>query len=151
MDNLVPQVLIPRWLYKLVKQVHIPYLGPFVNETRESFDTLRHHMYELITVNRAWATGDKAAAMDAALLRNLVEANLAQEDDALQKRLTDEELLSNTFVSTQSFLRSSRLTRKRSDVPTCWTWFVASLSSIEWSLADSRRSQKHLHIPCALL
>ena len=108
-DNLVPQVLIPRWLYKLAKQVHIPYLGPFVNETQESFDTLRHQIQELITVNRAWATGDKAAATDAALIRNLVEANLAQEDDALQKCLTDEELISNTFVSIQSFVSSSRL------------------------------------------
>ena len=110
-DNLVPQVLIPRWLYKLAKQVHIPYLGPFVNETQESFDTLRHHIHELINVNRAWATGDKAAATDAALIRNLVEANLAQEDDALQKRLTDEELISNTFVRIQSFVPPLRLTR----------------------------------------
>ena len=107
-DNSVPQVLIPRWLFKLAKQIHIPYLGPFVNETQESFDTLRHHIHELINV-RAWATGDKGVATDAALIRNLVEANLAQEDDALQKRLTDEELISNTFVSIQSFVRSSRL------------------------------------------
>jgi hypothetical protein len=101
MDNLIPQVLIPHWLAALVKHVHIPYVGPFVNETRESFETLRHHMYDLITATRTWASGDKTAAMDAALVRNLVEANLAQEDDDLQKRLTDEELLSNTFVSTK--------------------------------------------------
>ena len=107
-DSSVPKVLIPHWLFKLAKQVHIPYLGPFVNETQESFDTLRHHIHELINV-RAWTTGDKAAATDAALIRNLVEANLAQEDDALQKCLTDEELISNTFVSIQSFVSSSRL------------------------------------------
>lgn len=40
---------------------------------------------------------DKYSGLNAALLRNLVEANMAQEGD--NKRLTDDELLANIFVS----------------------------------------------------
>jgi len=39
---------------------------------------------------------DKSSELDAALVRNLVEANMAQEGDS--KALTDDELLANSFV-----------------------------------------------------
>lgn len=47
------------------------------------------------------ADGKKSSAsgLNAALLRNLVEANMGQDGDTGHKQLTDEELLSNVFVS----------------------------------------------------
>ncbi len=58
------------------------------------------HMLEVVSSARAWILDNKGATkdgkMDAALLRNLVEANLAEGSD--YRGLTDDELLSNTFV-----------------------------------------------------
>lgn len=70
-----------------------------LKETRESFEALRHHMLDVIGGARAWIAGGRQEVVDAALLRNLVEANMTQEGDVDVRRLTDEELLSNTFVS----------------------------------------------------
>jgi hypothetical protein len=55
-------------------------------------------MVELVSLSRAWVVGGKTSKMDAGLLRNLVEANMTQDDDVHHKKLTDDELLSNIFV-----------------------------------------------------
>lgn len=102
MDSLIAKVLTPEWAYYAFspRRVRIPYLSAVLAETRESFDALRLHMLDLISQARGWVAGGKATSMDAALLRNLVEANMDQEDGDVvgQRRLTDEEVLSNTFV-----------------------------------------------------
>ncbi|KAF7360202.1 Cytochrome P450 [Mycena venus] len=54
-------------------------------------------MLDLVSLSRAWVVGGKTSNMDAGLLRNLVEANMTQEDDTNHEKLTDE-LLSNTFA-----------------------------------------------------
>lgn len=99
-NNLVPKVLLPNWLFTLARYIPVPYVGPFLRDTANSFVALRLHMLDTISAARPWATGGDASSMEAALLMNLVRANIAQEDNSLEKRrLTDEELLSNTFVS----------------------------------------------------
>jgi hypothetical protein len=64
--------------------------------TYQVYDDLKRHILELISTARAWVLGGKSSELGAALVRNLVEANMAQEGDS--KALTDDELLSNSFV-----------------------------------------------------
>ena len=53
-------------------------------------------MLDVIGLARDWIAGGKAAPMDAGLLRNLVEANMSNEEG--NRHLSDDELLSDTFV-----------------------------------------------------
>ncbi|KAJ7185802.1 cytochrome P450 [Mycena filopes] len=101
--HLFTKVLTPDWLYTLAERVNIPSIGPIVKDTKHAYEALKLHMLDLISLARAWVVEGKIESnMDAALLRNLVEANMAtQEDDdstRLHKGLTDDELLSNTFT-----------------------------------------------------
>ena len=66
------------------------------------------------------ASGEKSeeTGLKAALLRNLVEANMMQDDDC--KSLTDDELLSNIFVRFLDFVFLLSLTNKI-DVSSCGT------------------------------
>ncbi|KAJ7918480.1 cytochrome P450 [Mycena leptocephala] len=92
------KALVPKWIQALSTRVRLPFLGPVLTETRESFEALRLHMVELVSLSRAWVVGGKTSNMDAGLLRNLVEANMTQDDDVHHKKLTDDELLSNIFT-----------------------------------------------------
>lgn len=119
-DGLFIKILTPNWIYALSGYIQIPYVSPALRHTREAFEELRHHMLDVVSSARAWVAGGKAETMDAALLKNLVEANMAQEGD--YKRLTDEELLSNTFVRIVSiYILYAPLTCVSPDFPTCWT------------------------------
>ncbi|KAG5654439.1 hypothetical protein H0H81_002628 [Sphagnurus paluster] len=60
-------------------------------------------MLEVISNARAWIAEGKRTVMDSALLRNLVEANM-NEGAWDGKHLTDDELLSDTFVNIVQFL-----------------------------------------------
>ena len=53
-------------------------------------------MLDVIGLARDWIAGGKETSMDAGLLRNLVEANMSNEEG--KKHLSDDELLSDTFV-----------------------------------------------------
>ncbi|KAJ7468050.1 cytochrome P450 [Mycena latifolia] len=97
-SRLFTRVLTPNWIYALSARVRLPLIGSALAETREAFDALRDHMLDLISLSRAWVVGGKISNMDAALLRNLVEANMTDTDNVLHKKLTDEELLSNVFL-----------------------------------------------------
>jgi len=90
--------LTPKWIHALSKRVHLPFLGPVLETTRESFEALGLHMLDLVSMSRAWVVGGKASNMDAGLLRNLVEANMTQDDDINHKKLTDDEVLSDIFA-----------------------------------------------------
>ncbi len=79
--------------------MHLPFVSPALKETRESFEALKFHMLDVISLARAWVASGKAVDMEAALLRNLVEANMFEEANVNYKRLTDDELLSNTLVN----------------------------------------------------
>jgi len=93
---MITKVLIPDWIHDLSNRVYIPFISPHLAETRESFDSLRMHMLDVVGLARDWIAGGKATPMDAGLLRNLVEANMSKEEG--KRHLSDDELLSNTFV-----------------------------------------------------
>ncbi|KDQ57720.1 hypothetical protein JAAARDRAFT_35408 [Jaapia argillacea MUCL 33604] len=100
LHNLFFKILTPDWLCELSSSVYIPYLSRRLAEMKEAFKGLRLHIHELISVARAGVLDGKGVAGDggsgAALLRNLVEANMTQDGEI--RRLTDDELLSNIFV-----------------------------------------------------
>lgn len=101
-DNIFVKILAPSWLINLSAYIRVPYLSQRLKETEIAFEELRSHLIELISYMRAdVADGKKSSAsgLNAALLRNLVEANMGQDGDTGHKQLTDEELLSNVFVS----------------------------------------------------
>lgn len=107
-ENLVPKILTPDWMFALFNLIPVPKVSPVLKETRESFVALRLHMLDLISNARDWVSGGNAASLDAALLQNLVQANMAQEDDAaVRRKLTDDEMLSDIFVSQASVILDS--------------------------------------------
>lgn len=61
-------------------------------------------MLEVISLARAWISDGKITSMDAGLLRNLVEANISHDVVLDKGQLSDEELLSDTFVSLTYFI-----------------------------------------------
>ncbi|KAJ6569231.1 cytochrome P450 [Mycena capillaripes] len=73
--------------------IPLPILGPKLRRIRQTFTDIKEHMMEVVSDARM----DTGIAQDAALLRNLVASNVADEKLGT-KRLTDGELLSNTFV-----------------------------------------------------
>ncbi|KAK0472716.1 hypothetical protein IW261DRAFT_729326 [Armillaria novae-zelandiae] len=98
MSHLLPKVLTPDFIRDFSDWVHLPFVSSALKKTRESFEALTSHMLDVISLARACVASGKAADMDAALLRNLVEANMFEETDFNHKRLTDNELLSNTLT-----------------------------------------------------
>ncbi|KIJ62164.1 hypothetical protein HYDPIDRAFT_182927 [Hydnomerulius pinastri MD-312] len=96
-DNVIFRILTPNWFSTLSSFIKVPYLSSRVLLTQHSFEDLQRHMMDLVASARAdIASGKPPSASDAALLRNLVEANMSQDGD--YKRLTDGELLSNIFT-----------------------------------------------------
>ncbi|THU87883.1 cytochrome P450 [Dendrothele bispora CBS 962.96] len=103
-QNLVPKVLTPDWLVALAEYRFLP-LPKIIKEASDSFMFLRLHMLDIISSARDWvASGNEDDnSMDAALLQNLVKANLAQLEqeeskELMKRRLTDQEVLSNAFM-----------------------------------------------------
>lgn len=96
MDRLFAHMVTPRWLGRAATSVDVPVLSAALRETKDDFDILHGHMVELMSLARAWVAGGKSGQMDAALLRTLVEANMAEGSG---KGLSDDELMSNIFVS----------------------------------------------------
>jgi hypothetical protein len=92
--NMFTRALTPNWIYNFSQHIHIPFLSATLKETRESFHDLKFHMLDLISLAHAWVSDRTTSPMEAALLRNLVEANMTPEEGCL----TDDELLSNIFV-----------------------------------------------------
>ncbi|KAJ6557996.1 cytochrome P450, partial [Mycena capillaripes] len=97
-NHLFVRMLTPSWVETLSTRMHLPFLGSLLTITRDSFEALRQHMVELVSLSRAWVVSGKVSNMDAGLLRNLVDANMTQADDLHHKKLTDDELLSNIFT-----------------------------------------------------
>ncbi|KAK7044834.1 cytochrome P450 [Favolaschia claudopus] len=105
-DHLHTKVLTPGWLYTLSERFDIPVVGRVVRDTVYAYEALQRHIMELVSLSRAWVVEGKVASMDAGLLRNLVEANMALQDDEdapkgspnAFKSLTEDELLSNSFA-----------------------------------------------------
>jgi hypothetical protein len=96
LDALFVRFLTPEWFYKLSQKIHLPFISLRLKTIYQAYDDLKLYILELISTARAWVLGGKSSELDAALVRNLVEANMMQEGDS--KALTDDELLSNSFV-----------------------------------------------------
>jgi hypothetical protein len=94
LDFLLWKSLTPTWVYDLSGYVYMPYITPVLDKTSNAFEALRDHMLEMISLARAWVAGGKTTSMDAALLCNLVEANMFHDGT----HLSDDEILSDTFV-----------------------------------------------------
>jgi hypothetical protein len=101
--HLHTKMLTSEFLYALSERTYIPLVGRVVKNIKNAYEALKLHMLDLVSLSRAWVAEGKLANMDAGLLRNLVEANVADqatEDTGAansHKRLTDDELFSNTF------------------------------------------------------
>ena len=99
-EMILPKSLIPEWLLDLGHWVHIPILGPTLRAIRRSYADVKFGLLEIVSNARTRILDGKAATLDAALLKNMVKANMATsagEEDVRQ--LTDNELLSNSMVS----------------------------------------------------
>lgn len=100
LEMVLPRSLIPEWLLDLGHWIHIPILGPTLRAIRRSYADVKFGLLEIVSNARTQILDGKAATLDAALLKNMVEANMAAsagEEDVRQ--LTDNELLSNSLVS----------------------------------------------------
>jgi len=100
-NNLIPRILIPDRLFALVGYLPLP---TTIKEIRDSFESFRLHMLDIINATRDWIASGHDNPQEAALLQNLVRANLAQLEqeetkELTKRRLTDEEMLSNALVS----------------------------------------------------
>jgi hypothetical protein len=102
LDGLIARNLIPKWFRKLSQKIYIPFFSMYLGKIELAIHELRLHSLELVSAAREWVGGEKASNIDAALLRNLVEANMAQDGDS--RRLTEGELLSNIFVGSSTLI-----------------------------------------------
>ncbi|KAF7316111.1 F-box domain-containing protein [Mycena indigotica] len=103
-EHLHAKVMTPDWFYALSGRVYVPLVGKVARDTRIAFEAVRVHMQELVGLARAWVIEGKVESNnEAALLRNLVEANMnaPETDDGEMgtKTLAEDELLSNTWAS----------------------------------------------------
>ena len=112
----------PTRVYTLSQKIHIPWLTSALNNTTNAFESLRKHMLEIVSDARAAGTPgakpniaypgsssqgkSKEKGIEYGLLANLVEANMVYDEDNVAgekpRTLTDEELLSDTFVRSKN-------------------------------------------------
>jgi hypothetical protein len=119
-NYLLLKALTPTFVHTLCQTIHIPWLTQALNETTLALESLRGHMLEIVSDDRAERTpGGKMETtypaskgtkrpkeIKSGLLANLVEVNMAHNEDNVpgekSKTLTDAELLSDTFVCSQT-------------------------------------------------
>lgn len=119
-SQIFPRILTPKPIWNAVTQhnVYIPLIGSMVSRARDAFDVLKDHMLEIASeardrfgINRPKNSDEEAdtSAHGAALLKNLVEANMTFEKggEGGYRSLTDGELFSNMFVSRIFFIYAS--------------------------------------------
>ncbi|KIM46888.1 hypothetical protein M413DRAFT_440460 [Hebeloma cylindrosporum] len=109
------KALTPTPMYALSHKIYIPWLSSVLNDTTNAFESLRKHMLEIISDARAAGTTESRQnigyparqettgyKIQSGLLANLVEANTFSGEDNFTgdkgRTLTDEELLSDTFI-----------------------------------------------------
>ncbi|PFH49568.1 hypothetical protein AMATHDRAFT_62875 [Amanita thiersii Skay4041] len=106
------RLFTPTVIYSIAQRVKIPVVSRVLEETTVGYNSLKWHMQAVISDARDASLKEPVHGIDeqsfesvdapdkdhgAALLRNLVQANMAEEA-GLDRRLTDDELTSNTFV-----------------------------------------------------
>lgn len=107
----------PIHVYTLSQKIYIPWLTPALNNTTNAFESLRKHMFEIVSdaraagapgakPNIAYPASQGKLGIKYGLLANLVGANMVYDEDNVAgekvRTLTDEELLSDTFVRSKS-------------------------------------------------
>ena len=111
----------PPRVYTLSQKIHIPWLTSALNNTTNAFESLRKHMLEIVSDARAASTpgakpnmtsssssqgNSRENGIEYGLLANLVEANMVYDEGNVAgekpRTLTDEELLSDTFVRSKN-------------------------------------------------
>ena len=86
-------------------------------------------MLEMISLARAWVADGRTTSVDAGLLRNLVEANMSNDEMTDKVYLSDEDLLSDTFVGATFLFRCMCYIQIISlDLPDRWPWYISWLS-----------------------
>ncbi|PFH49572.1 hypothetical protein AMATHDRAFT_194702 [Amanita thiersii Skay4041] len=113
MKRFFVRLFAPALMYPIAKRIEIPMISRVLEETTVGFSSLKWHMQSVISDARDAYLKEPVHGIDnvrkqglvdaptkdasAALLRNLVQANMAEEAGS-NRRLTDDELTSNTFV-----------------------------------------------------
>jgi hypothetical protein len=106
LEHLIPHYICPQWLKSLSERIHLPLVSQYLKDTENCFESLKLHMLDTISGARSslLLAKEKSEAgegseddnkTESALLKNLVAANMNEVEG---KHLTDDELLSNTFV-----------------------------------------------------
>jgi hypothetical protein len=87
-------------VYGLSGYLNLPFLSAVFDETRTPSEALCHHMLEVISLVRARIADGKTKSMDAALLRNLVGADMSY-DETFEGSTTINDILAlhvNSFI-----------------------------------------------------
>jgi len=97
----------PLFAYPIAKYIPIPFISRMLKEATIGFGSLRMHMQDIISNARAELLGEHAEKAweprarnndaGAALLKNLAQSKA--EDEFGSDKLTDDEIMSDTFVS----------------------------------------------------
>jgi hypothetical protein len=96
-DSILLRYLTPSLLVTVACTFPIPFISKRVRKTEKGFEELRQYILEMISSARdSVATGRGGTITNAALLKNLVEANM--KGDGEHKSMTDQELLADVFV-----------------------------------------------------
>jgi hypothetical protein len=98
LELLLLKAITPTWIHDLSAHIYLPFITPILDKMSTSFEAVRSHMVEIISVARTWIADGKTASLDAGLLRNLVEANMSHDVVSNKGKLSDDELMSDTFV-----------------------------------------------------
>ena len=126
---LLLKALIPTWMYSLSRYIHLPFVTPALDKTTTSFEAVRGHLLDIISLARAWIADGRTTSMDAGLLRNLVEANMSNDGVMDKGYLSDEDLLSDTFVGVTFLVFCMCCTQIIPlDLPDCWPWYISLVS-----------------------
>lgn len=106
----------PDFIYPFAKYIRIPFISAALEETTTSFESLKLHMEAIISHSRDALFSDHAKGLTdaskskdvgSALLKTLVESNMNEESGG--NRLTDDEIISDTFVCTPDVIPCCRL------------------------------------------
>jgi hypothetical protein len=100
-DSILFRSVTPSLLVTIASNFPIPFLSERVRKMEKRFEELRLYILGMIDSARDSIAAERSSAVvNAALLKNLVEANMKDEE---HKSLTDQELLADVFVCVDLF------------------------------------------------
>lgn len=112
LENIYVPGMIPKWLLHLIIGLRIPVASAKLKEGLVAFSELRQWIFDFVANAKAelqYNTPEVTntpqsdpTTMRGALLSRMVQANVDEANDS--KRLSDQEVLSNSFVSVLIFI-----------------------------------------------